>query len=60
MFFKTNVTNYPTSFNAFDSLGEVYMLLEDKQKAIENYEQSLRLNPKNDNARKMIAKLKKS
>lgn len=60
LFFKTNVTNYPTSFNAFDSLGEVYMLLEDKQKAIENYEQSLRLNPKNDNARKMIAKLKKS
>ncbi|MGK0414628.1 MAG: putative alpha/beta superfamily hydrolase, partial [Polaribacter sp.] len=30
-FFKLNATNYPTSSNAFDSLGEVYMLLGDKK-----------------------------
>ena len=56
-FFKLNVTNYPTSSNAFDSLGEVYMLLGDKKNALKNYKESFRLNPRNDNAKKMIRKL---
>lgn len=57
-FFKLNVKNYPNSSNAFDSLGEVYMLSGNKKKALENYNESLRLNARNDNARKMILKLK--
>jgi len=57
-FFKLNATNYPTSSNAYDSLGEVYMLLGDKKSAIKNYEESFKLNPRNDNAKKMILKLK--
>lgn len=57
-FFKLNVINYPRSSNAFDSLGEVYMLLGDKEKALKNYKESLKLNARNDNAKKMIEKLK--
>lgn len=58
-FFKLNTLNYPNSFNAFDSLGEAYLLVSDKNKALENYEKSLRLNPNNENAKLMIDKLKK-
>ncbi len=58
-FFKLNALNYPNSFNAFDSLGEAYLIINDKNKALENYEKSLRLNPKNENAKQMIVKLKK-
>lgn len=57
-FFKLNVANYPTSSNAFDSLGEVYMLLGDKKNAIKSYKKSFELNPGNDNALKMLQKLK--
>ena len=56
-FFKLNVENYPTSSNAFDSLAEVYMLLGDKKNAIKNYKVSFKLNPRNNNAKKMIRKL---
>ena len=57
-FFKLNVKNYPTSSNAFDSLGEMYMLLGNKKNAIKNYKESFRLNPRNENAKQMIRKLK--
>lgn len=56
-FFKLNATNYPTSANAFDSLGEVYMLLGDTENAIRNYKMSLELDRNNENAKKMIRKL---
>ena len=56
-FFKLNVENYPTSSNAFDSLGEVYMLLGDKKNAIESYKKSFELDPNNRNALKMIKQL---
>lgn len=56
-YFKLNAENYPTSSNAFDSLGEVYMLLGDKKNAIKNYKESFRLDRRNDNAKKMISKL---
>ncbi|GAB5555325.1 MAG: hypothetical protein Sapg2KO_49160 [Saprospiraceae bacterium] len=58
-FFLLNTQNYPKSYNAFDSLGEAYEALEDKEKAIESYQQSLVLNPKNENARDRIAFLQK-
>ena len=48
--FKLNVSLYPGSANAFDSLGETYAALGDKAQAIKNYEKSVELNPKNDNA----------
>jgi len=56
--FKANVLFYPDSSNAYDSLAEGYMTAGDKKRAIENYEKSLALNPKNTNAAERIKKLK--
>jgi len=42
--FKLNVTNYPKSFNTYDSLGDLYIAKEEKEKAIENYKKSILLN----------------
>jgi predicted alpha/beta superfamily hydrolase len=56
--FKTNIDNYPASPNVYDSMGELQMVKGDTINAIENYEKSLRINPKNENAKNMIVKLK--
>ncbi|MFH1198085.1 MAG: transglutaminase domain-containing protein [bacterium] len=56
---KFNVTAYPESFNAYDSLGEAYMKNNQNELAIENYKKSLELNPQNENAAKMLEKLSK-
>lgn len=56
--FKLNVYLYPTSANAFDSLGEIYAELSDTELSIKNYEQSLKLNPQNKNADQQIRKLR--
>jgi CubicO group peptidase (beta-lactamase class C family) len=55
---KLNVEAYPESWNAYDSLGETFMKNGDREEAIKNYQKSLDLNPKNENARVMIEKLK--
>lgn len=57
--FKFVVSEYPESSNAYDSLGEAYMMAGEKELAIKNYEKSLELNPKNDNAKKMLEDLRK-
>lgn len=54
--FKLNVEMFPQGFNTYDSLGEAYMVNGDKQLAIQNYQKSLELNPKNTGA---VEKLKK-
>jgi Flp pilus assembly protein TadD len=54
---KLNAEIYPESFNTWDSLGEAYMDRGDKQLAIQNYRESLQLNPKNNNARGQLTKL---
>ncbi|MFC5625412.1 alpha/beta hydrolase-fold protein [Algoriphagus winogradskyi] len=59
-FFILNTENYPESFNAFDSLGEAYEVVGNIEKAIANYETSLRLNPANEHARTRIESLKKN
>jgi hypothetical protein len=48
--FILNTRIFSSSANAFDSLGEAYMLAGNKELAIKNYEKSLKLNPKNTNA----------
>jgi tetratricopeptide (TPR) repeat protein len=48
--FKLGVQLYPSSWNAYYSLGEAYMRAGQKQLAIDNYKKSLDLNPANDNA----------
>jgi tetratricopeptide (TPR) repeat protein len=54
--FKLNVEMYPQGFNAYDSLGEAYMVDGQKELAIQNYRKSLELNPQNTGA---VAALKK-
>jgi CubicO group peptidase (beta-lactamase class C family) len=55
---RLNVEAFPTSYNAYDSLGEAYMVKGDKELAIKNYQRSLELNPKNANAVEMLKKLR--
>jgi tetratricopeptide (TPR) repeat protein len=56
--FKINVAEFPNSFNVYDSIGEAYMINGDTKLAIKNYEESLKLNPNNENGKKMLEKLK--
>ncbi|WP_350293948.1 serine hydrolase [uncultured Croceitalea sp.] len=56
--FKLNVLNYPESSNVYDSLGEAYLLANQKEKALKNYQKALSLNSENENAAKTIKKLK--
>ncbi len=51
--------SFPQSFNIFDSLGEAYLKAGNKKLSRENFQKSLSLNPKNENARKMLEELKK-
>ncbi len=60
MVFKLNTEEYPQSANAFDSLGEAYMVSGDKERAIMNYQRSLDLNPQNSNAVERLKRLKKN
>jgi tetratricopeptide (TPR) repeat protein len=57
LLFKLNVEFYPSSPNAYDSLGEAYMLTGNTVGAIENYQKSLKLNPTNVNAQRVLRKL---
>lgn len=56
--FKLNVEAFPTSFNAYDSLGEAYMRHGDRELAIQSYEKSLQLNPQNANGRRKLEELR--
>jgi hypothetical protein len=55
--FRVNVELYPNSANAYDSLAEAYLAKGDKALAIANYKKALELNPKSENAAKMLKKL---
>lgn len=44
-FFKMNVESDPTNANGFDSLGDGYKAVGDKELAIKNYRKALTLNP---------------
>ena len=52
--FKLDVQVFPSSWNAYDSLGEAYMKAGQKQLAIDNYKKSLELNPANDGAKEKL------
>lgn len=56
--FKLNVKLYPNAWNTYDSLGEAYAAAGNKKLAIENYEKSLKLNPKSETGKAALAKLK--
>ena len=56
--FLWNVDMYPESWNVYDSLAEAYMNDGQNALAIQHYEKSLELNPQNQNARDMLARLR--
>ncbi len=55
--FKVNAEVYPNSWNAYDNLGEAYMMMGDNELAIQFYRKSLEINPENTNAVLMLEKL---
>ena len=57
--FQYNVTRYPDSANAHDSLGEAYLATGDRERAAAHYRQSLAIDPDNDNARRALAELER-
>lgn len=57
--FKLNVEAYPQGFNTYDSLGEAYMNLNERELAIKNFKKSLELNPQNTSAVEALKKLEK-
>jgi CubicO group peptidase (beta-lactamase class C family) len=58
--FQRNVQEYPQSSNVYDSLGEAYAKVGEKDLAITNYEKSLQLDPKNQNAAQRLKKLRET
>jgi hypothetical protein len=58
--FEVNVSTHPSSWNAYDSLGEAYVASRDKQRALGAYRKSLELNPENANGRQMLEKIEKA
>jgi len=57
--FELNTRRYPNSWNAHDSLGEAYMKAGRLKDAVRSYQRSLRLNPENGNAKKMLEELRR-
>ena len=55
--FKVNTILYPNSGDVYDSLGEAYLAAGDKNQAKLNYLLSLKLDPNNMNAAKIIKSL---
>jgi len=56
--FLLNTKEFPNSYNVFDSLGEAYFKDQNYLSALKAYEKSLKLNPKNANAKEKIKKIK--
>jgi hypothetical protein len=57
--FEVNARTHPLSSNAFDSLGEAYAKAKNTKRALDAYHRSLELDPKNENALRMIKQLRK-
>jgi CubicO group peptidase (beta-lactamase class C family) len=55
---KLQVQEYPKYWNSYDSLGDLYMAARDNQRAIQNYEKAVELNPDDQNGITMLDKLR--
>lgn len=58
-YFKANVTNYPHSFNVYDSLGDYYLAIGDNSQAATAFRKALSLE-ENGATRKKLAALSRS
>ena len=56
--FELNTREFPASSNAYDSLGEAYAKIGEKDRAIQAYTKALELDPNNLNSQKMLRSLK--
>lgn len=56
-FFKTNIDNYPESFNVYSSMGDFYVAIDDKEQAIQFYTKALTIRD-HPSTRKKLDKLK--
>ena len=56
---KYNEKLYPNFWNVYDSIAEAFLKYNKPKQAIHYYEESLRLNPDNENALKMLKKIRK-
>ena len=56
-FFKYNVELYPLEADVYDSIGECYRKMGNKDLAIKNYKKSLEMNPNNKNATAMLKEI---
>lgn len=57
--FTLETLSFTKSYEAYDSLGEAYMMDGNLKKAIENYKKSLELNTENTNAKEKLKKILK-
>lgn len=57
--FLFNIELYPEEPGFYDSVGDAYLAMENKEKAIEWYEKALEINPEQDFTIKKLAELKK-
>lgn len=57
--FKLNTLIFRNSWNVWDSLAECYYKMKKFDLSIKYYEKSLKLNPNNENGKKMIERIKK-
>ncbi len=55
--FQKNAELFPDWAGAYESLGEVYMSLNNKEEAIKNYKKAFEMNPRNEHAKEMLKKL---
>ncbi|MBS1524479.1 MAG: serine hydrolase [Bacteroidetes bacterium] len=58
--FQYNLSAHPNSDNAYDSVGQAYAALGEKKLAIQNFERSIELNPKNTWSADRIKKLQEN
>ncbi len=56
--FKLNIEAFPESANPYDSIGEAYQLLDQKELAVENYKKALLINPNMESAVEALKQLK--
>ncbi len=52
------IAEFPNSANAYDSMGEAYLIAKDSARALQNYEKSLKMNPDNFHAEDVIQGIK--
>jgi tetratricopeptide (TPR) repeat protein len=55
--FRLNVAEHPGSANVYDSLGEALLLAGQRDAAVRQYQKSLQIDPRNENARSVLDEL---